>query len=343
MPNVCTGFNKLGIRFICLIIVLGIGYIESKAEEVGPPLDSCEIYLKSGISHATMQGMDVNRQGQCYMSWEEQNCMHVRKIGAYEPDMILPTGGHGDCFFIEQRQDSCMYFWTSGSLGEGNGGYRGGQALDDDIRLICKYKYKPGALGYPENAEECYYLNNNGCRMVDVDEKDSILVCWTYEDGLDYIITYRMSDMIYCTPIECVVSRTFHKGETVRALNLNSITPLSRFSWNRNVTCGTTNGYPKAVQGLCADGGKIYILTGYKHDSASALSILDYSGKLLTTCAELAFTKEKNKLIEKDVTSDGTFEPEGIHIHDGNVYIGFVGDYPEKGTAKHSCIIRTKL
>lgn len=39
---------------------------------------------------------------------------------------------------------------------------------------------------------------------------------------------------------------------------------------------------------------------------------------------------------------DGTFEPEGVHIRKGQMYLGFVGDYPTAGSRKHTCIIKLK-
>ena len=51
---------------------------------------------------------------------------------------------------------------------------------------------------------------------------------------------------------------------------------------------------------------------------------------------------DKQQLIKLNLSSDGTFEPEGVHIHKGQMYLGFMGDYPTAGSKKHTCIIKLK-
>lgn len=308
-----------------------------------PFLDSCDVVLGLGITHATMQGMDIDANGSYYISWEENKNMHIRKFGQDESQMILPTGGHGDCFTIEQKRDSSVYFWTSGSLGESCGGFRGGKALDESVRLICRYRYEPYTTKYPEDAEACYYINDNGCRMVDIDEKNNHFVCWTSVNDSDLIVVYRLSDLSRCKNKEIPITRSYHKDRVTEVFDLNSITPLSRFVWDRKYVCGQIGEYPKAVQGFCVDNGKIYVLMGYKNDRAATFSVLDLSGKILGLQREIHFTADKKMLIKRNLSSDGTFEPEGIHIRNGYIYIGFVGDYPEKGASKHSSIVRFKF
>ena len=51
---------------------------------------------------------------------------------------------------------------------------------------------------------------------------------------------------------------------------------------------------------------------------------------------------DKQQLIKLNLSSDGMFEPEGVHIHKGQMYLGFMGDYPTAGSRKHTCIIKLK-
>lgn len=316
-------------------------------QDITQQLSADMIALPIGLSHTTMQGLDVDKRGVFYMSWEEDLCMYVRAFNkdgsSIGKDMTLPSGGHGDGFSIEYNNDE-VYFWTSGTLGEhlSNGGWSGGKAADDAVRLICRHKFVSGATQYAEDAEECFYLNSNGCRFVEVDTEHDVMACWTYESGKDYFYVYKLSDIRKGGKIKKTVTRTSHNnGAEVQAFNLNDVTPVAKFSWVRmgNVTGSTNSG---AVQGICVYDDKIYVESGAKNDDATLISVLDFHGNILQKQIKVGVTIDKQRLKDFNLSSDGTFEPEGIHIRNGEMYMGFVGDYPTVGSKKHACIIKLK-
>ena len=315
-------------------------------QDVTQPLTADMIALPLGLTDG-MQSFDIDKRGQFYMSTEDATSMRVcalnkdgSKIGA---DMVLPSGGHGDGFSIEFDADE-IYFWTSGTLGEHttNGGYSGGKANDPDVHLICRHKFTAGATQYAEEAVECFYLNDNGARFADVDTEHDVLALWTYEGNSDYIYVYKLSEIRKATTVTKKVTRASHnQGKEVTAYNLNSVQSLARFSWKRKgVTTGETNA--GAVQGLCVYDDRIYVTSGAKNDEATLISVMDFNGNILQKLVKVGVSADKQQLIKLNLSSDGTFEPEGVHIRKGQMYLGFVGDYPTAGSRKHTCIIKLK-
>ena len=315
-------------------------------QDITQALTADMVVLPLGLNSG-MQSFDIDRRGQFYMSTEDNNSMRVcalNKDGSrIGDDMVLPTGGHGDGFSIEYDSDD-IYFWTSGTMGErtSNGGYSGGKANDPDVHLICRHKFKAGATEYAEDALERFYLNDNGARFADVDTEHDVMVLWTYENSSDYIYVYRISDIRKASTVTKKVTRASHnQGKEVTAYNLNSVKYVARFPWKRKgVTTGETNA--GAVQGLCVYDDRIYVTSGAKNDEATLMSVMDFNGNILQKLVKVGVSVDKQQLIKLNLSSDGTFEPEGLHIRKGQMYLGFVGDYPTAGSRKHTCIIKLK-
>ena len=315
-------------------------------QDITQPLTADMIALPLGLQDG-MQSFDIDKRGRFYMSNEDATSMRVcalnmdgSKVGA---DMILPSGGHADGFSIEYDADD-VYFWTSGTMGEhtDNGGYSGGKANNSDIRLICRHKFKAGVTEYAEEAVECFYLNDNGARFADVDTEHDVMALWTYENSSDYIYVYKLSEIRNAKTVTVKVTRASHnQGKSVTAYNLKTVTPIASFSWKRKgVTTGETNS--GAVQGLCVYEDRIYVTSGAKNDEATLMSVMDFSGNILQKLVKVGVSADKQQLIKLNLSSDGTFEPEGVHIRKGQMYLGFVGDYPTAGSRKHTCIIKLK-
>ncbi|MBR6931835.1 MAG: hypothetical protein IKH49_00860 [Bacteroidales bacterium] len=315
-------------------------------QDITQPLTADMIALPLGLQTG-MQSFDIDKRGRFYMSTEDNTSMRVcalnmdgSKVGS---DMVLPSGGHGDGFSIEYGSDE-VFFWTSGTMGEHteNGGYSGGKANGPDVRLICRHKFKAGATEYAEDAVERFYLNPNGARFVDVDTEHDVMLLWTYENSSDYLYVYKLSEIRNAQQMTTKVTRTSHnEGKSVTAYNLNTVKYIARFPWKRKgVATGETNS--GAVQGLCIYDDRIYVTSGAKNDEATLMSVLDFSGNILQKLVKVGVSVDKQQLIKLNLSSDGTFEPEGLHIHNGQMYLGFVGDYPTSGSKKHTCVIKLK-
>lgn len=314
-------------------------------KDFSTPLTQASIFMPLGLTNKTLQGMDIDKAGNVYMTWEENTYVHLRcypkgsTVGC-PADMILPVSGHGDGFCVEQDKDEC-YFWMPGSLGEpaSNGGYSGAVATVEGVRLICRFKYDAGKTLYPEDAVERYYVNDNGCRIVDVDTEHDVMACWCYENGKEYIRIYKFSDIKKGSKVTKYVTREHNKGQAVEAHDLNTVREIAKFSWNRKEICGVDGTSTKAIQGFCVYKDKVYVTAGVKNDPATTITVLDFNGNMLQQLVPIGLSSDKKKLVELNLSSDGTFEPEGVHIRKGVMYLGFVGDYPTAGSKKHACIL----
>ena len=310
-------------------------------------LTPSRVFMPLGIVHTTMQGFDFDMSGNIYIAWEENDVMHVRKFVNGAPsgsDMLLPCSGHGDGFCIEQNSTEC-YFWTTGSLGNENGGYKGGKAADDGIRYTCRFKFEAGTTKYPEDAESCYFLNANGARICDIDEERDVIAFWSY-GSKDFCSIYKLSELRSAAQVSYPVTRTHNSGTIVSAYNLNSLTPLGSFQFDRGMVCGTrvSEGVTSidAVQGFTVYDGKLFFESGVKTDAAAKVTVMDFKGQILKDKIPVGVSADKDKIVKLNLSSDGTFEPEGIHIRKGVMYLGFVGDYPTSGSKKHSCILKVE-
>ncbi len=314
-------------------------------KDLSTPLTQANIFMPLGLNNKTLQGMDIDKAGNIYMTWEENTYVHLRcfpkgSTTNCPADMILPVSGHGDGFCVEQDKDEC-YFWMPGSLGEpaSNGGYSGAVATVEGVRLICRFKYDAGKTLYPEDAVERYYVNDNGCRIVDVDTEHDVMACWCYENGKEYIRIYKFSDIKKGSKVTKYVTRVHNKGQAIEAYDLNTVREIAKFTWNRKEICGVDGTSTKAIQGFCVYKDKVYVSAGVKNDPATTITVVDFNGKILQKMVPFGLTSDKQKLIQLNLSSDGSFEPEGMHIRKGVLYHGFAGDYPTTGSKKHCCIL----
>lgn len=312
------------------------------SQDIGQPLTADMVYEKASITRETMQGFDIDAAGNRYQTWEQSSVMCVKRfVGGEAEQMTLPASAHGDGFSLEQDGN---YFWTSGTLGKLNGYYSGAKADDEGIRLICRFKFEANKTKYTENAEECFYINANGCRIVSLDEEHDAIGCWTYDGSAEHVLIFRLSDLRKASRDIYLVNREIGKNTQVEAYDLNTITPIADVKWDRyQVTGEAEGGSIKAVQGFCIYDGRIYVMSGKKDEPYAVMSVLDYSGNFIMKMGKIGVSADKQKLIDLGLSENGNFEPEGVHIHKGVMYIGFVGDFPsQKPNKKHSCIIRLK-
>jgi len=201
---------------------------------------------------------------------------------------------------------------------------------------------RTGAGEPAEDAVERFYLNDNGARFADVDTEHDVMILWTYENSSDYIYVYKLSEIRNTSTVTKKVTRTSHnEGKDVTAYNLNKVKSIAKFQWKRKgVTTGETNA--GAVQGLCVYDDRIYVTSGAKNDEATLMSVMDFNGNILQQLVKVGVSVDKQQLINLNLSSNGAFEPEGLHIHRGQMYLGFVGEFTTAGSKKRSCVIKLK-
>lgn len=305
-------------------------------QDIGQSLTGDMVFLPTGIV-PTSQGLDVDKDGNRFVSWETDGSVSIARIPAgksvADPTMYCRYGGHGDGFCVENTEDG-VYVWTVGSLGE-NAGYYGGKAATSETRLICRYKYEAGKTVYPEEAADLFYINVNGARMMSVDLEHNQFGIWTYSTT-DVLKFFNYEEVLGAPYKSLSVTREDRRAASVKAHDLSRLTPLGDFTWDRKIYCGTDNGSVNAVQGYCIYDSRAYILAGYKNDDASTISIADIDGNWTTTRQAVGVSANKQTLVNLNLSKDGTLEPEGVQIHFGKMYLVFMSDMAtaaKKGTS----------
>ena len=301
--------------------------VHTFSQDLSQALDAENINMPTGILNSA-QGLDIDKDGNRFVSYESDGSVCIARVpaGGSKSDAIMTCrfGGHGDGFCVENTTDG-VYVWTVGSMGE-DAGYSGGKANSSDVRLVCRYKYQAGKTVFPEDAIDRFYINDNGARCMSVDLEHGQFGIWTYSGG-DQLHFYNYEDVLNAPYRTLTVTRTERKADSVKAHDLSKLTPLGKFSWDRKVYCGVSNGSTNAVQGFCIYDSKAYILSGYKNDAYSTISIADIGGSWLATRSPVGVSSDKQKLMDLDLSGDGTWEPEGVQIHFGRMYLVNVGDY----------------
>lgn len=251
----------------------------------------------------------------------------------------LYYAGHGQGLAIEKDGDD-YWCWlgTYGTLGDS--GYVSSQTVG-------RFKFARGMSWLPEECDN-YWIPERRNLQVSLDQANDIMMIYTVSASSSdaHYYGYRLSEMKKIVPSQQKLSfaRTYggvgpvskkvtdEKSEiTVR--NLAEIAPEFYF---------TAKSPLMACQGYAYDSGKIFLVTG----------VPDEPGKI-NNCQVYIMDTKGNKLKEYDLTgilnypavtallgSDlGFFEPEGIQVKDGCIYIGFGSRITEGKTVVRKPVI----
>ncbi|GEM_PF-5495082 len=311
-------------------------------QDIGQKLTSDMVFLPAGIVRVC-QGLDVDKDGNRYVSWESNGDVSITCIPAGSSKaseaMICKYGGHGDGFCVESTSDGA-YVWTVGGLGD-SGAYAGGKASTTDTRVVCRYKFQAGKTVYPEDAIDRFYINANGARCMSVDLEHNQFGIWTYT-STDALYFFNFDEVLSAPLKTLSIVRTDRKSETVTVHDLNQVKALGSFTWNRKTYCGVSDGSTNAVQGYCIYDGKAYILSGYKADEYSTISVVDTKGNWSVTRTAVGPSADKQTLMDLGVSGNGDWEPEGVQIHFGKMYLIYMGSGFSTAPTTRSSIIQLK-
>ena len=244
--------------------------------------------------------------------------------------MQLPFAGHGANMELERGADGKDYIWT-GSYGTWNG------TKYTNSQTIARIPFQSGASLTPQQCTEQYY--QPGLRNVApaIDPDADLLAVWglsNAESGVGYFKVYRLSEAraLPFSSLKLERSITYGGGEsgipevtetpTVTARNLGSLSPLANIRLKDGVI-GTG-----AHQGFEVLPGLILHLTGGGNDdtpslpSSSALTVLDYTGKVLGRY-DVGAVSDKSALASAGITDTGFMEAEGVKVYDDVLYLGY--------------------
>lgn len=319
------------------VTVMSAGDMHTFNQDLSQPLTKDMVFWQEAMPGA-IQCFDIDRNGNVYISWDQDEKMHVQMFDATHKisgkEMILPVSAHGDAFSIEQDKDE-VFFWTSGSLGEPNGGFSGQTPNDSAVRLICRFKFEPGTTKYTEDAESCYYVNDSGCRYIDIDTEHGHLAA----TSKSVLYVWNISDMNKAPIVTKTVTRTTVGGGTkIEVHDLTKISPVVQRAYSQveltgNVVNSTST---RAIQGFCLYDDRVYFTAGFKEDSAQLISVIDFEGRVIERQKPLGFSTSSSLIKSIGLSTAGTIESEGVHIHRGVMYCGV------NGASKNESIIRLK-
>lgn len=260
--------------------------------------------------------------------------------------MHLKYFGHGDNMFVE-RTEGGDYIWTSnyGTLeaGETNR-YAGSQVLS-------RVKFEPGRTMEPEQTTDNYVLPGMNRIIAAWDKENGNVGIWCRNSsGQAWFYVFPM-DAMKELPVESIqlsFSRTYGNPQvtdrpTVRARNLSRLTPIYKFQMPFN----------NAPQGYDYHNNKIYLMrgAGVEPEDLEAgtgknwARIYLISPDTAKTLVQVDVPWVQNvALLNSEGFTDGCyFEPEGIKLKDGFVYIGFASRDAGSSPARRVNLFKYKM
>lgn len=239
--------------------------------------------------------------------------------------MHLKYFGHGDNCFVERCSDG-DYLWVPnyGTLESGQ------TDRYTDSQVLSRVRFQNARTMLPEDSDDNYIMPGARRIIAAYDEdngnigiwfRDAAGKAWFYIYNLEKLKEapsedIRLSfDRRYASPV--VTDRP-----VVRARDLSKLPPLMKFAMPLN----------NVPQGYDFHHGKIWFFQGdgAESDEVAAgtnanwarVSLIDMAPKVLER-ADVPWVADLSLLDSEGITNLGYFEPEGIKVKDGVLYLGF--------------------
>lgn len=234
----------------------------------------------------------------------------IYRDGRIDPAMQVSKGDHGDSMSIEETGGE-IYVWFS--------------SFDSDWyegpRLIVRSEFKPGESYTPEDFSDLYYYGDKERGYVSVDDKHDLLAIFCHS----VVRVYRLSEAKKAALKEVEFKRTVVNSSPVKftriAHDLTTLDPIAVFSVKDGEYNGSFNGTRRPMQGFCVYKDLVYFHLGAQD---VAVTVLDFNGNYRMQHVELSIEDDKEALINNGLLDPKyNFEPEGIQIQDGHVFLGF--------------------
>ena len=287
-------------------------------------------------NNTAMQSFDILKNGDIITGGSKNAACYFQQKKPNQPagePMTIWYSGHCSNFSVEENKGE-VYLWISNFSGKNseNNYYR--------EQIISRVRFVPGASLIPEDCPEHFYMgSNNGsssCAAIDTEHNliaiysNSRIKVYDLEEARNAIVKdvqlaeiRRGGEAGSPRPVEEVIN------PIIKAHDLTSIAPKGTFAVDLGKVNGTNSfGEGRAFQGMCIYKDKIYWLSGSSNPDAS-VTIFSLSGKIEKLCQQFSFENEVQDLIDAGVTETGYFEPEGIKIRYGKLYLGFIWKHQE--------------
>jgi|GEM_PF-3953397 len=241
---------------------------------------------------------------------QEQYFERILRNGTILPAMHMTRGDHGDSMSVEQGNGK-TYIWFSCFSSKW---YEGPQ-------LLVRSEFIQGSSYEPESFSDLYYYGNKGQGFVSVDDKHDLLALLNQNQ----VTVYRLSQAKEAPLKEVKLARKVTNGTNIsfsrKAHDLTALRPIASFALSSEEYQGYFNGKLRPMQGFCVYKDRIYFHLGVED---VAVTVLDLYGNYIMRHVKMAVNDDKESLIRYGVLDPQyNFEPEGIQIQNGHVYLGF--------------------
>lgn len=240
--------------------------------------------------------------------------------------MHLKYYGHGDNMFVERAADG-DYIWTSnyGTIEEGQ------TNRYTDSQVLSRVKFTPGSTLEPKDATDNYVIPGMKRIIAAYDADNGNVGIWCRDSkGTAWFYVFGMEDMKAAPKESLQLSYDRSYGSpavtdrpTVHAANLSNVTPVFKFQMPfNNVPQGYDYHHNKILfqRGAGAEPEDVAAGTGKNWERLYFISVP--KGKTLTQ-VDIPWVINLSLLSTEGFTDLGYFEPEGVKIKDGVVYVGF--------------------
>lgn len=279
-----------------------------------------------------LQCFDILKNGDIMASGIRNSALYFQRMtpdGKCQKEMKIWYAAHGTNMSAEEEGED-IYLWTSNhasNLGGGEGDYYA-------EKIISRVKYEPGKELMPEDCNDNYYVGPYQNLLVCLDsENDNLCILYSSDekDGKDTRVDVWSLAKAKKVPLSTVNIGAVVRGgksgpvkekETiypdVTVHDLRTLKPKYSFFINSSEL---NAGDP--MQGFCIYGKRFYWFTGDGGKRTARISVITFGGIEERMHQSLRFIENKDDIVSLGSQS-GYFEAEGIKIHKGTLYTGYL-------------------
>lgn len=317
-------------------------------------LGSGDVFRKKLSPDAYMQSFDFDSHGNVYILGAKAPYLYVTRFnasGAKTGTMKLAFFGHGTSCSVEETSDG-VYLWVpSFASQDAAAAYKGD-------RMISRVRFEDGRTWSTDDLEiqqNSWYIGDYTGLCPSFDAPSGLFGIQYASDhtGGDHdasgmwVRIYDYKDVMSAPLSEIKLRQITRGGETggpvssvetifmtVKAHDLSRVTPKYRFSYNQKDTYGyAADGTAlRALQGFSIGCGRAWFLVGYGPNRDASYSSYSYSGEKDVLLKHFDCINDLSNLTALGLT-ESSYEPEGIKIKDGSMYLGFGGKVGGKSYA----------
>lgn len=279
-----------------------------------------------------LQCFDILKNGDIMASGIRNSALYFQRMtpeGKYRKEMKIWYAAHGTNMSAEEEGGD-IYLWTSNyasRLGEGEGDYYA-------EKIISRVKYEPGKELMPEDCEDNYYVGPYQNLLTCVDtENDNLCILYSSDEraGKDTRVDVWSLAKAKKVPLSTVnIGAVVRGGKSGPVAEKETITPdvtvhdlrtlKPKYSFFIN-SSELNAGDP--MQGFCIYGKRFYWFTGDGGKRTAKISVITFGGIEEGMHQSLRFIENKDDIVSLGSKS-GYFEAEGIKIHKGVLYTGYL-------------------